>query len=354
MSEPTDVSPIEAAANALEVIDLSDFSAQTGPPAQEAPAAAPEAAPEPADAQPDAPEADLAPEPEAPTGEPEEASEPEAGASASEAEGEPEAKDTVPNYKWEEYRRKSARLQRELAEVDALKHSLQQARLDAEKAREGLSDPQAVIREYVKASGKSEDELFNAWAQERIQRMERGEPAERQPTRAEIEQEVREQLAREKAEAARREHQESLQGVSEQIARYRRAALEIPYTEELAKELPHLASLEDAELGAKVEFGVKWAMENAPQATFKEVLAELDKIVKSDYDAKQQRLARWKAPSAPDPKPDEGKTSPPQPGRQLTNRDSATSNGGPPVLETREQRLAAAGNALEVINLDGF
>lgn len=345
MTEPAEeVGRIEAAANALQTeaeIEASALPDTT----TDAPAEAAEVA----DVQPDAEVADESAEASAT----EEAQADSDSKEAAPEETEASLPEEPPNYKWEELRRKTSRLERDRAELTALREQAEREVLEARKQLEAFNDPDRIVELVAKRQGLTVDQAFERWAQNKLNGMD--QPQGRQPTIEEIRAEARKEaldvLRAEHAKAQEAERARIQQANQTQIEQFVQAALNIPYTPKLAEKLPHLASLQDNELAGKVEYAVKWAAKNAPQATFNEVLQVLEKNEANAYIARQQRIDRWRGSSAPDPKPDEGKASPPEPGRQLSNADSVAGNVAPPKLDTLEDRIAAAAQALETRKL---
>lgn len=351
MIEQAEPNRIQEAAKALESFDIS---------ADEAPAPAAEEVVQETESEPQEPVEEAQPkeepedvqqeseEPEAEAGEPEEKEE---DGSDSE-EGDSEAKEKKPHGgEGQELRRKIASAERARAEARAAKAQAEAMRQDLEQRQKALEareklleDPNELLREYSKRLGKSEDDILREWTKDYVERQENPQKAA-EHAREVARREAREEIERERAEQAKRQAEASRQAVMEQMEQMVLACKDIPYNEEYAKQLPHLASLSDGELEGKVRSALGWAVQNAPQASLMDVLKELDSIEGNAYIERQQRLSRWKGTTTPDPKPSEGKASPPEPGRQLSNRDSAASPG-PRKLDDKFARYDAAAKAM--------
>lgn len=351
---PEKPSRIAAAAEALEITEVDDFGdpvVQESVESDEAPAESVEEqnAPE---ATPDASQGDA----EAGEGDAESLDEDDSDASEatgsedsdeepSEAEG--AEKEPPTDRQWARFRRQKQRVKAAEDQLAYREKQLLDKQSEFEAQQNKYQDPEFVINEYSRLTGKTKFQLYKEWTLNGVE----FEQANKQLTPEQIREQVKADLRREAEEEKAQEKQKFNTNRQQFVSNAAQAALEIPMSDKWAAKYPFIASLDDQEIVTKVSKIVDWAIDNRPNDNFEKVLEELDKREASAYAAKEARIRELRgelrteqspSPGNPETRTTASGQSRPQ---KRTSISSADVGGGPqgavPRTARERQRLAA-------------
>jgi hypothetical protein len=246
-----------------------------------------------------------------------------------------------PNWRWQQLRKRERQLKEYEDRIDARMTEFEQRAARIAKMERLLNeDPEGFASEVG-----DPDAVYDKWTNRRLND---GKPSEEELW-SEIQglkKQLRDREEFEKQRALEFQEQSKQAQVEKGIQSYVHRSDEIPESEELTSQFPALAITVPERRRSMVGGAVRWAISNAPEMTFNEILTHLDNRLKEEYDyidnlrSSRDTGAQKKSPEAKGAAKPAAKRK-----KTVTNRDeAATSVDFKPL--TRDQRIAAAAREL--------